>query len=106
MNLADSSLNIVSRLLRTNFIVHCREKQFKCDIFSDGSSKNLYVNEHLTRNTAQILGLTRKLRPPGYRVETRDCSVFIKNKEDARLKISRKQQIIDILIKEGIPFKL
>ena len=99
-------IKFVSRIRRTDFLIHCKEKKFKCDIFGGSSSKNLCANEHLTPATAELLGLARKLKSKDFRVETRDCSVFINSKDEPRQKITSKNQIVDILAREGIPFKL
>ena len=89
-------INFTSRIKRTNFIVDCREKKFKTDIFGGITlTQNLFINEHLTPLTAEIFWLAHKLKLKGYQVETHYRALFIQVKDERRLKITSKSQIAE-----------
>lgn len=95
-------IKFCSRIKKTNFLIYCKTKRFKCSIFGGPEEENVYVSEHLTKKTVDLLKLARRLRECNYRVETRDCNIFVKKDGDPRrTKIISKEQIEKILLEEA-----
>ena len=75
----DFIIRFVSRIIKRDFLIHCKKNRIDGSAFGSPASNKVYVNEHLTRRTKSILMEAKKLlRNRGYRVETRNCIVFIK----------------------------
>lgn len=87
-------IKFISRITKTNFIIHCRNKKPRASIMGGDANKSIYVNEHLTKFTADVLKYTKeKLASKGFSITTRDCSVVaIQQGTKKKIKITTREQ--------------
>ena len=82
-------IRFVRRICKTDFLIHCKTNK------RDG----VFVNEHLTPVTAEILKHAKQtLITRGYRVETRDCQVFANKEGEKRIKIASVSAISELIM--------
>lgn len=94
-------IKFVSRIVKTNFLIYCKKERFKASIFGGPPNRNIYVNEHLIKVTVDLLKKARELKKYKYRVETRDCVVFVKRDgEKDRVKILNHKQIEELIAQQ------
>lgn len=90
------------RMKKTDILIEIKKTKPKQDAFGGNRDIPIYVNEHLTARTTELFRLARRLREKNFRVETRDCAVFVQQENQRRKKISSKEQIVQILAEYGL----
>lgn len=86
-------IKFLRRHQKTESLITAKKGRYRQDAFGGDKGTPVYVNEHLTRPTAQLFRETSKLKELGYRVETRDCAVFVKKGSERRRKITAVDQV-------------
>lgn len=94
-------VKFVQRTRKTEVLVKAKQARCRQDVFGGDQNVPIFVNEHLTGPTMQILNLARQLKDKGYRVETRDCVVFVRKGAERRIKITTEEQIKRMLNTTG-----
>ena len=65
--------------------------------FGGSKEKKIFVNEHLTKATAELKKYAReKLGPMEFIVDTRDCKVMVWKRDGRKMKILSREQIDEI----------
>ena len=92
-------VKFVSRVLKTDFIVHCRKLKPKADIMGGSVESNIFINEHLTKETSLLLQDAKKqLKDLKHRVTTRDCSVMaISEDSGKKIKITSHERLQELV---------
>ena len=82
-------------------MIHAKQNRIDNSTFGLDGKENIYVNEHLTRATRDLLMFAKeKLKSHGYRIKTRDCTVFVKKDGWLRgMTVFNRDQIIKMLTK-------
>lgn len=88
-------IKFVSRIMKTNFIIHSRKMKPKANLVGGPDDKMIYVNEHLTAETVSFLKYTKeKIPSTNYAVTTQDCIVMAIQKDTKKkYKFKTKEQV-------------
>jgi hypothetical protein len=100
-------VKFVSRIVRTKFLIHCREKRPTANIMGGQPNVKVFVNEHLTPQTADLLKyaklkLVKKQGPRNTIVTTRDCKVVARRENGNWIRLVNYEHIDRIAAENAV----
>lgn len=91
-------VKFVSRATRTEFLIHCRKLKPTAALMGGPADTLIYVNEHLTRQTSELLRAAKvNLKPLQYKITTIDGIVIASLPNGRKVKIMNKDKLQELM---------